>query len=373
MFWSCVFNVTRRVSEQISSEKTVTVHPSLTRRVSVKYQLQSILVYAFICCYGCFISGGFAVGQTDSTEESHSTPAIVTVGAYLNDIQSLNLREHTYAVDLYLWFRWKDENLNPAETVEMVNPSELWGHVSKPQYEAPIQLPNGEFYQVLRIQGRFAHKFVFSSFPYDLQELMVQWEDSVHEVNRMVYLPDTDPMAANPRLILPGFQIQPLQFNIERYEYPTTFGDTRRSEPHTYSRVTLSIPIRRPIWTSSLKLLLPVMCVVFGASIMLRLNVRLIDARLGIGITSLLTVVAIQLAANETLPNVDYLVLIDKIHLAAYAYVLAGLGIVLATVRTTDRDQFDEAQSFQRRGYWLTTCLFVITVAALIGFSVATQ
>ena len=33
--------------------------------------------------------------------------ARVTVGAYINDIQHLDFKTNSYAVDLYFWFRWK--------------------------------------------------------------------------------------------------------------------------------------------------------------------------------------------------------------------------------------------------------------------------
>ncbi|MCA9194392.1 MAG: hypothetical protein KDB03_21630 [Planctomycetales bacterium] len=303
-------------------------------------------------------------------QDPNGEPSVVHVGAYVNDIQALDLREHSYAIDLYVWFRWNNSDISPAESAEFVNPNELWGHINEPQYETPLELPNGEFYQVIRVQGRFSHKFLFNSFPYDRQLLLVEFEDSVNEINRMVYVADAEPLAMNPRLLLPGFRIATPELGIESFAYPTTFGDPRRSEPNTYSRVRIAIPIRRPIWTSSLKLLLPVLCVVFGASLMLRLKVTLIDARLGVGITSLLTIVAIQLAANETMPNVDYLVLLDKIHLAAYAYVLICLGIVLRTHRLVDSGQVDLAERFQFRGYWFTNLLFLSVVACLVAVAI---
>lgn len=299
-------------------------------------------------------------------------PARVVVGAYVNDVQAINLREHSYAMDVYLWFRWRDPDLNPAETVEMVNPNELWGHVSEVQYDEPIRLPTGELYQVLRVQGRFSRKFFFHNYPYDRQELIVEFEDEVGEINRLQYVPDQQPVALNPRLVLPGFRVGAPQLSLETFAYPTAFGDTRRSEPNRYSRVRVAIPISRPIVTSSLKMLLPVLCVVFGASLMMRLKATYIDARLGIGITSLLTVVAIQLAANETMPSVDYLVLMDKIHLAAYVYVLAGLGVVLLSVRQVEAQHLAGAERMQRRAYWISSALFLAVVAILIGAAVVT-
>ncbi|MFN8743117.1 MAG: hypothetical protein ACK5YR_24555 [Pirellula sp.] len=307
-----------------------------------------------------------SVQAQESVQARDTSPNRVIVGVYVNDVQSLNLREHSYSMDIYVWFRWRDPSFDPTETFEVVNPNELWGHVNNLQYEQPLLLPSGELYQVLRVQGRFSRKFLFYNFPYDRQKLVVELEDSVNEVDRLVYVADEDPIAINPRLVLPGFRVGVPNLAVESFAYPTRFGDTRRTEPHKYSRVRVEIPVQRPVVTSTLKMLLPVLCVVFGASLMLRLKVTYIDARLGVGITSLLTVVAIQLAANETMPSVDYLVLMDKIHLAAYGYVLAGLGIVLVTARRLESKAIEAAQQFQRKGYWISTLLFVIVISALI-------
>lgn len=308
----------------------------------------------------------FAAGHLPAAE-SAAAPATVTVGAYLNNVQDLALKEHSYEVDLYIWFRWRDEQLSPAETVEMVNPNQLWGTVSNLLYDEPLRLPTGERYQVLRVQGRFSRKFFFHNYPFDRQELVVEFEDSVHETNRLVYVPDQAPAAVNPHLVLPGFRLAPPQLVVLTFSYPTTFGDPRRSEPGSYSRARLSLPIARPVLTSTLKMLLPVLCVGLGASLMLLLKTTYVDARLGIGITSLLTVVAIQLAANETMPSPDYLVLMDKIHLTAYVYVLVGLGVVLYTARQVERGRVEAAQLFQRRCYWITSVAFLLIAAVLVG------
>jgi hypothetical protein len=303
-------------------------------------------------------------------EDAPVEPAQVVVGAYVNDVQALNLREHSYAMDIYVWFRWRDPDLSPPETAEIVNPNELWGHVKDPQYAEIVELPSGERYQVLRIQGRFSHKFFFNNYPYDRQCLVVELEDAVHEVNRLVYRPDDEPVAMNPRLVLPGFRVGQPELTVERFDYPTAFGDLRRIEPNAYSRVRIEIPIHRPLVTSTLKMLLPVLCVAIGASLMMRLKVTFVEARLGIGITSLLTVVAIQLAANETMPSVDYLVLMDKIHLAAYVYVLAGLGTVLATARWLDFEDVTAAEKFQRSAFWALSIAFIATITAVVSHAV---
>ena len=53
------------------------------------------------------------------------TPATVRVGAYINDVQQLDLQTHSYTVDMYLWFEWCDESIDPSRTLEFLNSYEL--------------------------------------------------------------------------------------------------------------------------------------------------------------------------------------------------------------------------------------------------------
>lgn len=303
--------------------------------------------------------------------EVASHPVRVVVGAYVNDIQDLNLETHSYAVDIYIWFRWRDPNLSPTESVEMVNPFELWGHNTKVIYKEPVKTTQGEFYQVMRVQGRFSKKFLLTNFPYDRQELVVEFEDSQHSSASLIYETDSQPLTVNTRLLLPGFRVSTPRLEIETFQYPTAFGDPRQDRPHSYSRARIKIPIARPVVTYSVKLLLPITCVVLCASLMLLIRATYVDARVGIGITSLLTVVALQLSSNQQMPSVDYLVLMDKIYISAYVYILAALAVVLYTARLVDARHLERAERLQRQLFSLLTGLFVLAAVIVVGIGIS--
>src|SRR5262245_36388843 len=103
---------------------------------------------------------------------------------------------------------------------------------------------------------------------------------------------------------------------------------------------------------------------------MLLLLPLLVDARLGIGIAALLTIVALQITTNEDLPEVDYLVLMDKIYIGAYLYVITGLAIVVFTTRMLDGEALMRAIQLQRRGLLLTSVLFVLGFAGLVALAI---
>ena len=52
-------------------------------------------------------------------------PAQVVVGSYINKIQDLNFKENKYALDFFIWFRWKPEgalaDYKPLDSFEIIN------------------------------------------------------------------------------------------------------------------------------------------------------------------------------------------------------------------------------------------------------------
>jgi hypothetical protein len=55
------------------------------------------------------------------------------------------------------------------------------------------------------------------------------------------------------------------------------------------------------------------------------------EGRIGLGITALLTLVALQLTSSAALPDVDYLMMLDKAYLLAYVFIIVSLARVVAT------------------------------------------
>ncbi|MCA8920207.1 MAG: hypothetical protein KDD82_00280 [Planctomycetes bacterium] len=292
-------------------------------------------------------------------------PEQVTVGVYVSDVMRVDLKAHSYEVNFYVWFRWRNRELSPHQTIEFVNTTDLWGLSVTPDTEEPIELPSGELYQVLRVQGLFSRKLPLYSYPFDRQTLVVDFEDTVNLTDVLVHVPDAVPVKLDPELTLPGYEIGEPALTVGPHRYPTSFGDTRFPTPGSFSRVRLEIPITRPFAAYALKLLLPVLCVVLTASLMFLLPPGRVDALVGIGITALLTVVALQITTNEELPDVAYLIFMDKVYIGAYVYIIAGLGQVVRATQLMEKDGKEQALRLQRRGLIALTGLFLAAVLAL--------
>ncbi len=91
-----------------------------------------------------------------------------------------------------------------------------------------------------------------------------------------------------------------------------------------------SLKIARPVSFFLWKLLLPLVIVTATSWESLLLNPQHIDSRIGLPVTGLLTAVFLQESYSSNLPDVGYLVLLDKIY--AMAYILIFISILEAII-----------------------------------------
>ncbi|MBI3299155.1 MAG: hypothetical protein HYZ75_13385 [Elusimicrobia bacterium] len=293
------------------------------------------------------------------------SPSPVSVGVHVNDIHDLDVKTHSYSVDLYLWFRWTDPALDPAATLEFINPFETWSQTRQLDHEKPVRA-GGELYQVVRVNGRFSRKLRLDDYPFDRQTLVVDFEDHRRGADELEYRAGPDAATVDPALELPGFRIGKPRLSVAPRAYPTAFGDPRRTRPETYSRVRLEVPIERPRLTYAAKLLVPILCVVLCAALMFLFHPRHVDSRVGIGITALLTVVALQITLNDELPEISYLVLMDKVYLGAYLFMISGLGVVVRSTWLLERGSVARAVTADRQALAVLLALYLSAAAWLI-------
>ncbi|MGV0991138.1 MAG: hypothetical protein ACOYB7_02690 [Mycobacterium sp.] len=276
----------------------------------------------------------------------------VIVGAYIKDIQDIDLQSESFTLDFYLWFRWKNPAINPASTVETMTSngfqntttSSTGGVVGKPLYDAPVDLPDGYKYQVLRFQGVFSRKLLLQEYPFDTQTLRVALKDERSDVRKLNYVVDKKPISMNKSLLIsiPGFSLGDPTLFIMDHAYETDFGDTSAPADIPYSCIVIEIRATRNMLPYLVKIVLPIFIVILITSLIYVLPARLEEARAGIGVTAMLTMVALQWTADSSLPSVEYLTMLDLLYLLSMLYILAAMGY---TVVASRRNRHEVAQA----------------------------
>jgi len=278
----------------------------------------------------------------------------VTVGAFINDLQDIDLASENFTVDFYLWMRWKNPKIDPSVSIEMMNSegtqnttsSSSGGVSGELLSDTPADMPDGSKYQVLRFQGVFSRKMNLEKYPFDTQVLEMVFEDKLRDASQLEFVPDTTPVTINdgPSMSIPGYVLGTPSLTVVPHKYPTNFGDISTRDNAEYSRVIVAIPVTRDVLPYLVKIVLPIFVVVLITSLIYMLPARLEEARTGIGVTAMLTIVALQWNTDTSLPSVEYLTMLDLVYIVSMIYILAAMGYTVLASRR-NRQEMAEALS----------------------------
>ncbi|MGI9254220.1 MAG: hypothetical protein ACR2J8_10765, partial [Thermomicrobiales bacterium] len=136
--------------------------------------------------------------------------------------------------------------------------------------------------------------------------------------------------------------------------------------PSPYSRGVVSFGISRPPVAAAIKVLLPILLVVIVAALVFFINPVYPEARIGMGITALLTLVALQFTANGLLPELGYLTMLDVLFILAYVYVLAVMTASVATSWAAEEADVPRTRALDRRMAAISGVVFALAVAAVM-------
>lgn len=302
-------------------------------------------------------------------------PRPVYVGIYLNSVPSLDLETNRYLVDFYLWFRWQGDDIDPSTTFEFMNAVESWDQLHAAVYTdddgnaLPDDLGDGWRYQVFHVQGHFGHPFDVRAYPFDAQEIVIALEDTDAVVEDMTYVADEGTRTLPPDLELPGWDLGDVTAEVIRQDYPTNFGDTRRGiGEDRYSRFRYALRVSRPVVGYAATTILPIAIVMLITMVMFLIHPKYFEGKLGLGITSLISAVALQLTTAGDLPSTGYLVLLDHVYNLSYLCIFIALLASVWSVRVHDRGDEDRAARIDRAMLVFSLLLFFGGTGLLVAF-----
>ncbi len=309
-----------------------------------------------------------AGARAQSTEAPKPAQKVYT-GIYLMNLYDLNIDEFSFYADFYLWFKWKGK-LDPTN-IEFVNAVEKWGFTQNIFHEEPLKLPDGYYYNGMRVEGRFYHSFALDDFPLDAHELDIRIENVTYPLDSLVYLPDTSTVLFRKDLLIPGWEISGAGIRTNSNFYDTNFGEPGRTGS-AFSNFTFHLGINRPFSYFGLKLMLPLLVVILASLGGLFVHPNYIDARISLPIGGLLSCVFLQQAYSDALPDVGDMVLMDRIYLLSYALIAAIMLRVIIVgnkMALQGQEQAMTLKHIDRRRVLLYFLIYIAIVGLLILFA----
>jgi hypothetical protein len=312
----------------------------------------------------------FSLGRPDPD----GTPTVVGLALMFQDISRLNDVDQTLDADLYLIARWRDPRLaDPARgeySAECPFPtSGLWRPAIEPENLRSLD----EFYQarflvdaegVVTVGRRL---LVTVSYPLDFRDFPLdrhQWTISIWPVfsrsDEIVFTALDRLVQRNSILSVQGWKV-----GTPRAKISTTDRIGRSGQ---YSRFDVTIDLERDWSFYAWKLGLPLTLIVFMAYGVYFIPVTAVAQKIGLGMTSMLTLIAYMMALTGGLPKISYLTRADRFFAGSAILVFLGLVIAVFSVSIVQRDDKGAVAQVNRIGRWLYPAGMVFNVLAAFFF-----
>lgn len=299
------------------------------------------------------------------TPDELSTPSTtqVKIGFYPVSVYELDMGKNTFFTDFYVWLRWKGD-IDPVASLEFSNMVDEWGKQQEVIYEKPQLLSDGSKYKILKIEGRFVQPFNLADYPLDKHKLSIRVEDSVNTTEVVSFVIDHDNSGLGSNLRIPGWLLSGWSAEVYQHNYGTNFGEDGASP--NYSAAQFNLLIDRPGSYFFWKMWMPLLIVLIAALSAMILSARSIDARTALPGGALLTAIFLQMGYSNSLPELTYLVLMDKIYLVAYFLIVLTLVRAIVTFQRCADADASIAQHMLRTDKRLMVAQMVLFVAITI-------
>ena len=258
-------------------------------------------------------------GVTAAAESAVDQATPVDVGIYVERIPEMSTRNATWTAVFDVWFRWRGDDLNPAEAFVVMDGS-IVSREKLADFEA-----DGQNYKRYRIEAKITTPFSVAQFPLDSHLLTLAVENGELVREKMVFVPDLESSNVSSRVSVPGYRITEWKAIEKPHSYKTTRGDPRLppGTKSTYSQFRFGVFIERGEWGLYFKMFQALYVAVMIAALACFIRPTDVDPRFGLGVGALFAAVANSYLVSSFVPDTGELALAD---------IVNGLGILTILV-----------------------------------------
>ncbi len=309
----------------------------------------------------------------------------VQVGIYSTNTYDLDLSVPSFAANGYLWMSWGDalqqylekNNLGLEDRIILVNELLSDADPGLRAIGAAERMPDGSYYQLFSYIGRFyIDRASFRHFPFITVSLPIVLEaddvDGIFEYGNLRFVPDVENSGVGLFSGIIGWLKRSWSIAEYRHTYATNFA--LGGAPAAYSTVVYDIAFGTSSWSAFWRLILPLVVVMAMVLLVFKVRSDEQDARAGIPITVLLTLVFLQQTYRDELPQLPFLTFLDQVYVIAYVVTLLAFVLVIWIGRRYhELEQLPKGHDYDVMAQRLHTMdeIWPLTVVALSSVSVA--
>jgi hypothetical protein len=286
-------------------------------------------------------------------------PTFVGLALFFQDVASFSDLDQTLDADVYVVARWRDSRLaDPARgdgSADCPVPQgRLWMPALEPeslrgrqQFYAPRFLVNARGVVTLgrRVWVKVANPLDFRDFPLDRHRWLFTIWPIESRADEMVFHPLQRWTGINERVSIQGWRVGTPRARASEA--------SRVARSGRYARFDVELGLERRWGYYAWKLGLPLTLISLMAYGVYFLPNSAVSQQVGLGMTSMLTLIAYMLTLGNTLPRIAYLTRADRFFVGSALLVFLGLVKALTTTVLVEGPREALLARANRYGRWL--------------------
>ena len=186
----------------------------------------------------CLLAIGLLSKSIAQTEEA-TVPDTVKVGVFFTSVYDLNLAEKSFTADLWIWYNYRNDSINPLESVEISNAKEF-------EFQSDdIEKINNINWATHKCKATVKKEWNLKNFPFDKQELYVEIEDAIYDTEQLIYVADVANSKYDKNIKLDEWQIKSFKIEQMHKTYETTYGNPGLEGTSDYPGIKASFVLER--------------------------------------------------------------------------------------------------------------------------------
>ena len=310
---------------------------------------------------------------------------VIYSGVFLNEIMWMDPARSAFAADFYIWLRYaKNSGVDAADPREIKFPDLISGGAFDREHPLEARdMADGTCYRLWRVQGEFRNPFDLHRYPFDRQSLTVRFFNARAAADHIVYAldqsaSDSDKTGDRPTVVgaapaafrlLSQWRFVGAHHRRENFVAKSSLGDPFRLGRVNYRELSgyaAGFDLQRLALTAVIKNLLPLLlmtCILYAS---LYFPPVLVQTKIGVAITAVLTGVVLLNAVNTQLGSIGYTVAVEW---AFYVFFALGLLYIVSVIVAEDMREKKRGPAADRVDFW-TRVTFIAMVVGLfiVGF-----
>lgn len=251
--------------------------------------------------------------NSQAKEKPNTNKTIAQIGIYINHIDRIDVKAQTFYAEFYLNMKWKGDH--SAKNFELMNANDFQIFFLQEWSDRDTN------WLACKIRGTFRCRMDVSNFPLDNQKLKIQLGDFVWVEDSLTYV-------INPEVMGKYKDIYSAEWEIS--DYDAKVGQFREMG-EKYSVLEYSVNVERKTTSFLIKILIPILIVMGVSMLNLFIDKKELEACVGLGVTSLLSIIALYFSISDNLPDVNYATTVDKMMMGSYLVIfITMIEIVVA-------------------------------------------